>query len=339
MSGGAGSTDAWLAAVAEEALDPALPICDAHHHLWDPPGAPDRRYLLDELLGDIAASRHNVVSTVFMECMAMYRESGPEALRPVGETRFADAVAESAQGRGVAVCAAIVGYADLRLGTEAGAVLDAHLATSDRFRGIRHATAHDSDPAIRNAHTRPCAGQLADAGFRRGLAEVTRRGLTFDAWLYHHQIPELTDLARAAPEQQIVFDHCGGPLGIGRHAGRRTAVFDQWRRDVRDLAQCENVVAKLGGLVMPINGFDYHKGASPPDSTMLAGTLSPWIEYMLEHFGVHRCLFESNFPVDRASCSYAVLWNAFKRVTANLSTDERRALFHDNAVALYRVET
>ncbi|MEM7407362.1 MAG: amidohydrolase family protein [Pseudomonadota bacterium] len=330
----------WLAQVHEDALEPDLPICDPHHHLWDPQALPEKRYLLDELLAD-TGSGHNVVSTVFMECMSMYRAEGPQALRPVGETEFVNGVAAmSASGNyGMTrACAAIVGFADLMLGVSVGAVLDAHMAASHRFRGIRHASGFDADPGIRNSHTKPFAGMLADETFRAGFAELGRRGLTFDAWLYHPQIPELTALAKAFPDQPIIFDHFGGPLGIGAYAGKRNEVFEAWRRSVSDLARCPNVFPKLGGLVMPVNGFGLHKEKMPPGSQAIAELTRDYYMHMIECFGPERCMFESNFPVDKVSCSYTVLWNSFKLLTADFSADEKASLYHDNAVRIYRVD-
>jgi predicted TIM-barrel fold metal-dependent hydrolase len=326
----------WLAQVKEDVLEPELPICDPHHHLWDHPG---RRYLLDELLAD-TGSGHNVVATVFVECMSMYRAGGPEPMRPVGETEFVNGVAAmSASGRygATRVAAGIVGFADLTLGERAGPVLDAHLAASPRFRGIRHAAGWDASDQVRNSHTNPPRGLLGEAGFRRGFAELTRRGLTFDAWLYHPQLPELTDLARAFPDTTIVLDHLGGPLGIGPYAGRRAEILASWRGALRDLAACPNVVAKLGGLVMPINGLGFHKAARPATSAELVEATRDWHLHAIDCFGPGRCMFESNFPVDRASCSYHVLWNAFKRLTAGFGATERAALFHDTAARVYRL--
>ena len=327
----------WLDQVVEEPLDPGLPICDPHHHLWD---HPQNRYLLDELLIDIGGG-HNVVSTVFMECASMYRASGPAAFRPVGETEFVNGIAAmSASGvyGDARVCASIIGFADLTLGAAAGDVLDAHVAASPRFRGIRHAAGWDASDEVRNSHTGPPQGLLGDNVFREGFAELGKRGLTFDAWLYHTQIPELVDLARAFPEQPIVFDHFGGPLGIGPYEGKRDEIFDYWRGAVADLATCENVVAKLGGLVMPINGFEFHKADKPATSVELEEATKRYYVHMIELFGANRCMFESNFPVDSASCSYGVLWNSFKRISHAASADEKAALFHDTAVRVYSVE-
>ncbi len=328
----------WLAQVQEDILEPQLPICDPHHHLWD---HPRNRYLLDELLAD-TDSGHNVVSTVFMECAAMYRADGPAALRSLGETEFVNGVAAMSASGGYGagrMCAAIVGFVDLTLGAAAGEALDAHMAASGRFRGIRHASGWDASDAVRNSHTNPTQGLLADKTFRAGFAELGKRGLTFDAWLYHPQISELVDLARAFPHQPIVLDHFGGPLGIGPYEGKRAEIFEQWKMDVAALAACSNVVAKLGGLVMPINGFGFHKRSLPATSDELVAATRDYYLHMIDCFGPHRCMFESNFPVDKQSASFHVLWNSFKKIAAGCSSDEKAALFHDTATRVYRVET
>ncbi|MCI0547551.1 MAG: amidohydrolase family protein [Candidatus Rokubacteria bacterium] len=326
----------WLAQVQEEILEPDLPICDPHHHLWDYPG---RRYLLDELLAD-TGSGHRVVATVFVECLSMYRADGPEPMRPVGETEFVNGVAAmSASGRygPTRVATGIVSFADLTLGDRVGAVLDAHMAASPRFRGIRHAAGWDASAEVRNSHTNPPPGLLADLSFRRGFAELGRRGLTFDAWLYHPQIAELTALARAFPDTTIVLDHLGGPLGIGPYAGRRAEILAGWKGAVRALAGCPNVVAKLGGLVMPINGFGFHRRERPATSAEVVEVTRDYHLHAIECFGPERAMFESNFPVDKQSVSYPVLWNAFKRLTAGFSAPDRAALFHDTAARTYRL--
>ena len=327
---------AWLDQVREEIVEPDLPICDPHHHLWD---RPDNRYGLDELLADIRTG-HNVVSTVFVECAAMYRADGPEALKPVGETEFVNGIAAiCASGRygELRACAGIIGFADLLLGGAVGEVLDLHMARSDRFRGIRHAAGRDADDRVRNSHTNPPRGLLGMPEFRAGTRALADRGLVFEAWMYHHQIAELTDLARAFPDMTIVFDHFGGPLGIGPYEGRREEIFEAWRRDVAELARCENVHAKLGGLVMPINGFGFHKRERPATSDELVAATGRYYRHAIDCFGPERCMFESNFPVDKQSCSYPVLWNAFKKLVSDASRDEKRQLFHDTACRVYRI--
>ena len=326
----------WLAQIEEEIVEPKLEICDPHHHLWH---HPQSRYLLDELLED-TGSGHNIVSTVFMECGSMYRAEGPEAYKPVGETEFVNGIAAMSASGGFGstkACASIIGYADLMLGTMAGEVLDAHMAASPRFKGIRHASGWDPHEEIRNSHTDPIEKLLSNSTFREGFAELGKRGLTFDAWLYHPQIPELTDLAKSFPDQPIVFDHFGGPLGIGPYQGKYDEIFEYWKDAVAELAQCENVVAKLGGLVMPINGFGWHKEDKPATSDQLVKVTERYYMHMIEHFGPKRCMFESNFPVDKASCSYAVLWNSFKKMTRGFSSHEKAQLFKNTAETVYSV--
>jgi predicted TIM-barrel fold metal-dependent hydrolase len=330
--------DAWLASRIEEPIDPDLPICDPHHHLWDRPGS---TYLLQQVLQD-TGSGHHVVQTVFVECDAMYRPDGPQALRPVGETEFveaiaAQAIAAQAASGPTAIAAGIVGFADLTLGANVAAVLEAHMAASPgRFRGIRHRAAWDPSPEI-SSHKGPPAGLLLDGRFRQGFACLPRYGLSFDAWLYHPQLMELADLARAFPDVSIILDHIGGPLGIGPYAGQRDSVFQAWKRSIAALADCPNVAVKLGGLGMQCCGFGWDRQRIPPSSAEMAEAMAPYYLWCIERFGADRCMFESNFPVDRISSSYTVLWNAFKRVARDLTPHERAALFHDTAARVYRL--
>jgi len=326
----------WLAQVNEPVLEPDLPICDPHHHLWDHPNS---RYLLDELLLD-TGSGHNVVSTVFVECASMYRADGPEPLKCVGETEFVNGIAAMSASGGygaMRACKGIVSLADLNLGAKVGDVLDAHMAVGRRFKGIRHAAGWDASNEVRKSHTNPTQGMLLDKTFRAGFRELGKRGLSFDAWLYHPQIPELTDLARAFPDTTIILDHFGGPLGIGPYEGKRAEVFAQWKRSIGELSKCQNVVAKLGGLAMPINGFGFHKRERPATSDELVAAGGDYYRHAIDCFGPQRCMFESNFPVDKASCSYRTLWNAFKKIAVRASNNEKAALFHDTAARVYRL--
>jgi L-fuconolactonase len=325
----------WLSCTVEEAIEPDIEICDSHHHLWDYPG---NRYLVEELLTDIAGG-HRIKSTVFVECRQRYRTAGPIELQPVGETEFVHQITATHQGGGATtrIAAGIIGFADLTLGASVRQVLEAHLRASDRFRGVRHASAWSECGQIRNAHTDPPRGLLSNRHFRLGFAQLQKLGLSFDAWLYHTQISDLVDLAQAFPDVAIVIDHAGGPLGIGRYAGRRREVFSAWRQDMIELAACHNVVVKLGGLTMTMSGFGWHRRATPPGSAELAQAMKPYYETCIEHFGADRCMFESNFPVDQASCSYVVLWNAFKRIAGNFSFHERSALFNRTAKRIYRL--
>ena len=328
--------EAWLALTEEEPIEPDLPICDPHHHLWD---HPDNRYLLDELTRDLSAG-HCVVQTVFVECHSMYRKDGPQDMAPVGETEFVQGVAaQSASGQygATAVAAGIVSNADLSLGAAVAPVLEAHMAASgNRCRGIRYSLAWDASPDITSAGART-HGLLSDAKFREGFACLQRYGLSFDALLYHPQLTELVDLANTFPEVTIILNHIGRPLGTGPYAGKRDEVFEDWKRGITAVAACPNVVVKVGGLGNTISGFDWHQRTLPPTSTELAQTMAPYYLFCIEQLGVNRCMFESNFPVDKASYSYNVLWNAFKRMTRDFSKGELAALFHDTAAKAYRL--
>jgi len=323
---------AWLARHREDILEPGLPIVDPHHHLWDREGG----YFLDELLAD-TGSGHNVVATVFLQCGYGYRTSGPEELRPVGETEFVAGIAKEAERRKAKTraCAGIVGAADLALGDKVQPVLKAHVeAGGERFKGIRHITArHDEFNA--SLLPRPPARQMADPAFRKGFARLGAMNLTFDAWLYHTQIPELTDLARAFPRVPIVLNHVGGPLGVGPYRGKGDLAFREWHAAMKDLAGCPNVHVKLGGLGMAIMGYDFHKEETPPSSKRLEAEWRPYMETSIQLFGAKRCMFESNFPVDKAMVSYPVLWNGFKRIASGASAFEKAALFHDTAENFY----
>ena len=326
----------WLDLVVESAIDPERPICDPHHHLWD---HPQNRYLLTELLED-TRSGHNVVKTVFVECSSMYRKEGPDELKPLGETEFVNgfaAMSASGQYGEAQVCNGIVSFADLTLGKKVGFVLDEHQRLSDRFRGVRHAAGWDPSDEVRNSHTNPPQSLYLNEDFREGFQELANRQMTFDAWLYHHQITELTDLARSFPEVTIIFDHFGGPLGIGPYKGLSDEIFDQWTIDVGELSKCTNVYAKLGGIVMPINGFGWHKNQKPATSDEIVQKTGRYHKKTIELFGPDRCMFESNFPVDKQSCSYLVLWNAFKKIAESFVEEDKQNLFHDSAVRAYKL--
>ena len=328
----------WLALRRESALDPDLPIIDAHHHLWDRPGW---RYLLDELLADVSEGGHRIVASGFMQAQAMYRAGGPPELRPVGETEFANgaaAMAASGTYGSTRACAWIVGHADLRLGAAVEEVLVAHIAAGNgRFRGIRHITVWDADASLMNPLSAGPPGVLGDARFREGFARLAPLSLSFDAWLFHPQIDELTDLAQNFPGTSIVLDHCGGVLGTGAYAGQRNEVFARWSRSIRALARCPNVAVKLGGLGMRVNGFGFDARPEPPSSEALAAAWRPYIETCIEAFGADNCMFESNFPVDKGSYSYGTVWNAFKRLTRAASDEERAALFSGAAARVYQL--
>jgi predicted TIM-barrel fold metal-dependent hydrolase len=330
--------DDWLARRTEAILEPALPIVDPHHHLWERPGW---RYMLDDLLAD-TNSGHNIVGTVFVQCRSMHRAGGPVEFRPVGETEFVNGVAamSASGGYGAAkICAGIVGHVDLNLGGRAAEVLEAHIrAGGGRFRGIRHITAYDADPTLMNPAYSPPPEVMADKTFREGFACLAPLNLTFDAWLYHPQIGDVTALARAFPGTGICLNHIGGPLAIGSYAGRRGEIFATWANSIRELATCPNVVIKLGGMAMRINGWDFHEKADPPSSETLAAAWKPFVETCIAAFGASRCMFESNFPVDKGSYGYAPFWNACKLLAKGASAADKTDLFSGTAARFYRLD-
>jgi predicted TIM-barrel fold metal-dependent hydrolase len=321
----------WLAQSQEPALDPQLPIVDPHHHLWDRGG---HTYLPAQFAAEADASGHRLLSSVYVECLSHYLDSGPEHLRPVGETAHVAQLARSAQGR---IAAGIIAYADLSLGDAADEVMEAHAQQAEgRLRGIRYSTAHDSDPAIHSAYpTHP--GMLREPAVRAGAARLAQRGLTLDVWVYFHQLGDVLELARACPDLSIVIDHAGGPIGLGAYARRREQVFQAWRAALKPLGTLPTVTLKFGGLAMPLAGFEWRKQPQPPDSAALAAAWQPYWETCLEVFGPERCMFESNFPVDRSGCTYAALWNAFKRLASPMSQAERQQVLSGNAQRVYRL--
>lgn len=327
----------WLRLHSEPIIDPDREIVDAHHHLWDRPAG---RYLLDEMLADVSEG-HNVVASVYVDCGSMYRTDGPEEMRPVGEVEFANGIAamSASGGYGKArLCAAIVSSADLLLASKVQAVLEAQIAAGGgRFRGIRRVSSWDGDEELMRGFVQRPPHLLLDPRFREGFACLAKFGLSFDAFLFHPQIPELIDLARAFPDTRIVLDHVGGPIGRASYANDPQATFRAWQTQIRALARCDNVWVKLGGLGMRLSGFDFDQRARPPSSEELAKAWGPTIETCIEAFGAGRSMFESNFPPDKSSCSYAVLWNAFKRMTANCSDSEKLALFSGSARNFYRL--
>jgi predicted TIM-barrel fold metal-dependent hydrolase len=280
------------------------------------------------------------VATVFIECHAAYRDDGPRHLRPVGETEFvtAQAAALAEQFPAAAPIAAIVAHADLAIGDQLGEVLDAHEAAGGGlFKGVRDALSRAIEPEVLAIPGRAEPDRFADQAFRQGVRELGRRGLTYDTWHYHHQNAEMLELARAVPDTLMVLDHFGTPLGVGMYAGRRDEIFDEWADGVAQLATCDNIVAKLGGLAMPDNGFGWHENPQPPTSDEFVTEQARYYHHTIECFGPERCMFESNFPVDRFSLSYQVLWNGFKKLAAGYSGDEKAAMFSGTARRVYRL--
>jgi predicted TIM-barrel fold metal-dependent hydrolase len=330
---------AWLGKRTEAALEPELPIIDPHHHFWD---SPQRgQYLLPDLLADIGGG-HNIVSTVFLECRAMYRKDGPREMAAVGEVEFVNGIAAMSASGGYGPCRvaeAIVGGGDLSVGARVRDLLEAEIAVAGgRLRGMRHGVAWDSHAAISNFASRTVPlHQVLDPKFREGFAQLAPLGLSFESWQYHPQLPDAIDLARASPGTTIILNHVGGILGVGPYSGHRAEILASWKKDIAELAKCPNVNMKLGGLGMVSVGFDFHERDMPPSSEDLAAAWRPYIETCIEAFGADRCMFESNFPPDKQSCGYTELWNAFKRITAGASASEKQALYSGTAARVYRI--
>ena len=328
--------DAWLEQSTEDALDPSLPICDPHHHLWDKLGD---RYMIDEVTRDFSTG-HNVLQSLFVEVDSMYRASGPVEMKPVGEVEWVrglGALSDSGNYGPTKVAAGIVGYADLNLGAAVGPVLEAmELAGSGRFRSVRHTCSWDAHEPLRS-HRSGWPGMIAEANFREGIGVLFRMGHAFDALVYHPQLFELADLVDAFPKSVFILNHIGRPLGVGPYAGHRDEIFEVWKKDMTALAERPNVVVKVGGLGNRVSGFGWDTRPAPPDSTELTDAMSPYYLHTIETFGPERCMFESNFPVDKNSYSYTAVWNSFKRMTADYSASEKRLLFHDTAAKAYRL--
>lgn len=325
----------WLMASREEALDPDLPVIDAHHHFSEHWGG----YFPEDLLADGAG--HRIESTVYVQCGWSYRNEGPTALQPVGETESVVAITKDINQRQNAtrIAAGIVGYADLRLGESVDEVLAAQVKAGEgRFRGIRNSGAFH--PTFKHGVLpRAMQGLYADPGFRAGYAQLARHGLSFDAWVYHPQIREVLDLASAFPETTLVLDHIGGVLGVADYEGRSEKAHVEWLPWLRHLAECPNVVVKLGGLGTAVFGYDFAHREVPPSSQQLADAWRPWFDPVIDAFGAKRCMFESNFPVDRSASGYGVVWNAFKRLASGGSDNDKRWLFKETAAKTYRLNT
>lgn len=324
----------WLNKAREDTIDPGREIVDPHHHLWP---KPHLSYDLEELHAD-TGDGHNVVQTVFMECGASYRADGPEHLKPVGETEFvASAAQRAAKMPGMAQIAGIVAHADLRL-AELDSVLDAHeAAAKGRFRGIRHSGSRDESGAPLSIPGRAQAGLFEDAAFRRGVARLGERGLTYDTWIYHHQLKDYAALARAVPSTVMILDHFGTPLGVGPYEGKRDEIFAKWKDDIAEVAACPNVHAKLGGMAMPDNGYGWNTRSTPPSSDEFVEAQAKWYHHTIKVFGPERCMFESNFPVDRLSISYRTLWNGLKKIAREYPEAAKAAMFSGTARKVYKL--
>jgi L-fuconolactonase len=277
----------------------------------------------------------------------MLRADAPPELQTLGETEFANGVAAmSASGiYGEArVCAGIVGFIDLTLGDGIRPILERHIsvaggtvAEGGRFRGVRQSLTWDADASLMNPLYPTSEHMMDSREFRAGFAQLAPLGLSFEGWVFFHQIPKLAALARTFPETPIVLNHCGGVIGIARYAAQRDEVFRQWKRGLIELARCSNVMVKLSGLGMRLGGFGFEDQDRAPTSSELAQSWRPWIESCIEAFGPSRCMFGSNFPVDKGSYGYGIGLNALKRLTVAASLTEKADIFGGSATNFYRL--
>ena len=330
----------WIAQIREEIINPELPIIDPHHHLWngDNQLAGSFPYLIENLNED-TFSGHNIVGTIFMECAQGYYLDGEEKYKPVGETEFViNLIKDSEKLSKSTNIMGIIGFADLMLGHEVKDVLNTHLSKGEGlFRGIRHAAGWDKNNEIHNSHSNPIENIYHNKSFIKGAEELINLKLTFDAWHYHHQINDLSIFAKKYPELTIIHDHFGGPLGVGPYEGKKEEIFKKWKDDISLLSESKNVYAKLGGLAMPVNGWNFHKQNKPASSDQIVDMHHEYYLHTINCFGVERCMFESNFPVDRRSVSYHVIWNAFKKMVLGYSDEDKNKLFFKNAKDVYGV--
>ena len=324
----------WHAQINEPIIDPAREITDPHHHLW--PERLGSSYELADLWAD-TQSGHNVTRTVFIECGAGYTRGDPDPMAPIAESHYVQAIADTAaKTPHKAQIAAIVAHADLRLPPDTlNTVLDAHQSASPLFRGIRHAGAWDEEREKFMFQGQPVPQLYLDPDFQRGVATLGERGLTYDTWHFHPQNGEFRALARACPDTTIILNHFGTPLGTHRFAGQREARFAEWQREMAQIAECPNVVAKLGGLAMPVNGFGWDGRALPPTSDEIVTAQAHYYHHMIDCFGPERCMFESNFPVDKLSVGYVTYWNAMKKLAARYDSATQDALFKSTADRIY----
>jgi L-fuconolactonase len=326
----------------EQPIEPSLPIVDPHMHMWDLSPAPGARramqgVALPAMFEAIAQSGHSVTHTVFLECHAMYRLDGPPELRPVGEVEFANAIAAMGDSGNYGACRVahrIVGSADPLLGEQIRPVLEAHLAAGgERFRGMRFATYFSEGGMFGRSCDPRNRGLMRDPRLRQTAHILAAMDLSLDVWCFHSQLDELIDLATALPDLTIILDHIGTPEKLGVYAGLEDEVRCEWFGKLVDLARRPNVVIKLGGLGMDLTG----SGFPPASSEVLAARWRPYIEDCIEAFTPQRSMFESNFPPDSSAGSYGAVWNAFKRIAAGASADEKAALFSGTASRIYRI--
>lgn len=340
----------WHAKSHEDAIDPSQKIIDAHHHLWDYPTLGDYgdevsthcRYTGDELVADIKLSGHNIINTVFVECMSMYNASGgPQAT--VGEVEYVQATAAMSNagywGESRPLCGGIIGHVDLRMGAAVREPLEA-MMTVRNFRGIRHSHNWDANEDVPVSHNPNAAEMLGSPEFREGFAVLDELGLVFDSWGWFTQLDELAELADSFPNTTIIINHLGAPLGVGPYSSHANGINPDWQRYIVEIAKRPNVMIKLGGAGLAVLNFGFSGfDKASPSSLQLANAWLPTFKILIDAFGCERGIFESNFPVDKISASYGNTWNAFQRIcqSLELSQLQKDQLFYQNAARVYRI--
>jgi len=323
----------------EKILDPDIPIVDSHHHLFD---LPNNRYLIDEYLDDVDAG-HNIIASIYCETQSFKRKDGPEWMRPLGEVEFANGVgAMTASGHygDCQVCAGIIGHANMTFGSKIGELLDASLSIApNRFRGVRHVTLdYPDDRPFKYIMTyKPPSGILETEGFPLALAELDKRGLTFDVAVFDPGLPRITELVDQFPNLTFVLNHLGIAIGVDMNADEKAEVFKRWSADLKMLAERPNVVCKIGGLGMPNWGFGFENRMDEVTYLELAKAWQPFVETGIEAFGPNRCMLESNFPPDGRSAGFVPVWNAYKYILRGYSVSEKTSLFSQTASRIYRL--
>ena len=336
----------WLKRIREDVIDPEQRIIDPHHHLWPKTtegSANVKRlrlynYMLEDFWQD-TSSGHNVTDSVYIECSEFFWSSEKEHLNPVGETEHIKGLAQLSQKNSTKTSiSGIIGHANLLLGKDVNEVLERHIDIGGNlFKGIRHAGSWDPSDKINNSHHNPPRDMYLMKEFGEGVKALRNKSLVFEAWQYHHQLTQVAHLARNNPDLVIVLDHFSGPLGVGSYATKKEEVYDNWKKDLKELSRCDNVFAKLGGLAMPVNGLGFETNLNPPTSNEFMSNQRQFYLTTIDFFGTERCMFESNFPVDKYSVSYHVLWNAFKNLVKDFSQTEKDHLFFKTASNVYNI--
>ena len=332
----------WLNLKREQPLFPDLPIIDPHHHLWD---VGFGKYYVEELLNDINTSGHNIKATVYIMSSSntkIYSKEGPEEYKTLREIEFATKEGKRSDlilNNNIKVNASIVGSLDLTHGNKLKPVIEKGIEVSEgRLKGIRMLLASHKDPRIISGAVKSDLGLMLHPNFIEGAKCLQDAGLSLDFWIYHTQLLEMERIAKALPDLNIILNHIGGPIHIGEYEGKQALTHREWRSAMMRLSRLPNINVKLGGLGMAVNGAKFHLNSKPPHSKDLSEIWKPWIYETINMFGFERCMYESNFPVDKGSCSYGSLWNAFKIISEDMSEEEKNKLFYENAARIYKIK-